>query len=170
MKFKDIFFKKKKPAKNLNINKSDSWEHIAKVFSDSGIITLPKDANHNTYGGRFDKLDKEGNLPWGWEYANESFIKPHDKKLFDLSVECSNTDSIDDEIEKLSIFIDYYYSYKEECISKGECFYKYFCDMHMKCHNSKNECFEFVKPKEERLTFIKDNYEKLKNEELRKKK
>mgnify|MGYP006873026144 CR=1 FL=1 len=64
-------------------------------------------------------------------------------------------------------FIDYYYQYRDECKLKGECFYKYFEDMHMHCNAGAGKYFEFVSPAEERLNYIQSNYEKLiKNENI----
>lgn len=158
-----MLFSKRKSKKILNdIKESNSTEEIGKVLIDNNLISATKDNKHNTFGETLDKLDSRGELPWGWEYANKDFINSHDGKLTYLSIQCSEVASIDDEIEKLSQFIDYYYSYKNECKHKGECFYKYFENMYMNCHNNKNPCFEFVAPKEERLSYIKENYDNIK--------
>lgn len=111
----------------------------------------------------------DGNLPVDWYYLNQDFIKTRDNKLFELSIATSKAQNLKEEKRLLEKFIQFYYEYKDECFSKDECYRKYFTDMHMHCHNSKNSDFEFVTPKEERLKYINDNYDSLlKEEELKK--
>lgn len=112
-------------------------------------------------------MDEE--LPDDWYYENQNFIKSRDNKLFELSIAASKAKSIEEEKELLEQFINFYYEYKKECFSKDECYAKYFTDMHMHCHNSKNSDFEFVTPREERLKYINDNYEILLKDEEQKK-
>lgn len=107
----------------------------------------------------------DGELPVEWYYEKSDFIKPRDNKLYELSIAASKATSLEEEKKLLQQFIDFYYEYKNECFSKDECYQKYFIDMHMHCHNSKNPDFEFVKPKEERLKYINENYEQLLEEE-----
>ena len=167
-----ITSKKKNDKSNVlqNLKKAESLGEIATILAENQLISIPKDNNHNTFGRRLDKLDENGELPWGWEFANRDFISVHDGKLFNLCKQCSISNSIDDEMKNLVEFINYYYSYKNECKEKGECFYKYFENMHMKCFDSQNPCFELVQPKEERLAYIKSNYQSLINKEIRLKK
>ena len=112
----------------------------------------------NSTGQKLDKLI-DGELPWGWASAYADFYGPRDNKLYELSSAAANAKSIDEEIACLKTFIAFYYQYKNECITKGECFFKYFSDMHMHCHNSRNPDFDFVVPREERLKYINENYE-----------
>ena len=160
-----IFAKKKK---DIKIKESDSITDIASKLAKKGIISAPKDDNHNTFGEPLDKLI-DGELPWGWVSHKKDFIEPRDQKLFDLSIKAGNEKNIDKEIKLLKEFIDFYYEYKKECIIKGECYEKYFSDMHMHCHNSQNDDFEFVEPKIERLKYLQDNYDEIiKKENLKK--
>ena len=114
----------------------------------------------NSSGEPLDRL-VDGELPWGWITAYADFYRPRDKKLLDLSTAAANAKSIDDEIARLKEFISFYYQYKNECISNGECYFKYFSDMHMHCHNSRNPDFDFVVPREERLEYLLKNYDSL---------
>lgn len=110
----------------------------------------------------------DGELPVDWYYETQDFIKPRDAKLFELSIAASKAQNLEEEKRLLEKFIKFYYEYKDECFSKDECYRKYFTDMHMHCHNSKNSDFEFVTPKEERLKYINDNYDSLlKEQELK---
>ena len=124
------------------------------------VDSVKKEEKNNSFGDSLDHLE-DGELPWGWYYAKQDFIKPRDEKLYELSAKASKVNSIDEEIECLEKLIKYYNEYKDECFSKDECFQKYFTDMHMKCHNSRNSCFEFVEPNIERLNYIKANYHTL---------
>ena len=126
--------------------------------------SITTQAKTNTSGQKLDKL-VDGELPWGWVTTYADFYRPRDNKLYDLSVSVANAKSIDEEIACLRVFIAFYYQYKNECISNGECYYKYFSDMHMHCHNSRNPDFEFVTPREERLEYILQNYNALIKEE-----
>ena len=144
-----------------DLQNSDSLGEMAKILSENQLISMPRDNNHNTFGERLDKLDENGELPWGWHLANKDFIDQYDGKLYKLHRACHEKLTINEEIKRLKAFIDYYYLYKNKCLELGECFYKYFEDMHMKCHNSTNSCFDSVVPKEERLAYIYNNYDKL---------
>lgn len=106
----------------------------------------------------------------GWSSidAYAAYHRPNDDKLYELSVAAANAKSIDEEIASLRAFIAFYYQYKNECISKGASYFKYFSDMHMHCHNSRNPDFDFVTPREERLEYILQNYEVLIKEEQEK--
>ena len=129
--------------------------------------TTTSKSNETKINSEGEKLDKliDGELPWGWATAYADYYRPRDKKLYELSISAANAKTIDDEIACLRAFISYYYQYKNECIAKGECFFKYFSDMHMHCHNSRNPDFDFVTPREERLEMILQNYDSLIREE-----
>lgn len=134
-----------------------------KISLNKHTITKP------TLNSPLNKLDENGELPFDWLTANKGFIYSHDNKLNELHISCHESGiSLDEEIKRIKAFISYYYEYKSECERLGECYYKYFEDMHMKCHNSKNSCFESVTPKEERLDYIEKNYDRLKQLEIEK--
>lgn len=120
--------------------------------------------NYNSLNQPLDKLI-DGKLPFGWVSHYRQFINPRDTKLTQLYITSRNCKNIDAEIQTLKTFINYYYAYQRECKSKGECFYKYFEDMHMHCHNSTDKDFEFVTPAKERLNYLQENYERLKTNE-----
>lgn len=109
-----------------------------------------------------EHLTPEGELPFGWVTANKDFIEPMDKKLSSLiqNVDCS---SIDSEIEGLSKVLGFCESYKHECESKGECFLYYYNWMHGENENSG------IEYRQQRLNYLRDNYEHLKDIEQKKK-
>ena len=90
--------------------------------------------------------------------------------VFELHVRAYNATSIDEERKLIEKFREYFYLYKNECQKMGECYVKYFSDMHEKCHNSQNPCFSFAEPLEEQLKYNNENYEELVKNESKKKK
>jgi hypothetical protein len=119
----------------------------------------PKNTNNNL---------TETKNGWSSLDAYATYHRPNDDKLYELSIAAANAKSIDGEIACLRAFIAFYYHYKNECISKGEGYFKYFSDMHMHCHNSRNPDFDFATPREERLEYILQNYDILIKEEQEK--
>lgn len=100
MGFLEKILKKKENLKeNLQIKNTDSLGDIVIKLTKSGVISAPKDDNHNTFGEELDKL-VDGDLPWGWETAKQEFIKPRDNKLYDLSIKASKAENIDEEIRE----------------------------------------------------------------------
>lgn len=159
-----IFNKKKNTDKskdNLQIKNTDSLGDIAIKLAKSGIISVPKDDNHNTFGEKLDEL-VDGDLPWGWENAKQEFIKPRDNKLYDLSIRASKTENIDEEIKLLKEFITFFKEYENECLEKGECYQKYFLDMHIKQPNKTK--YSWLNDKKDRLKYLEENYQKIKKE------
>lgn len=155
-----LFGKPKKVKQDFHLDENLSLGEMAAEFVKQGVISVPKDNDHNAFGEELDKL-RDGELPRGWSLANKDFIKSCDSKLVDLSVASSKAQSVDEEIRLLREFIKYYYACQEECAKRGECFTKYFSDTWMHCHNSQNEDFEFVYPREERLHYLEAHYDEL---------
>lgn len=101
-----------------------------------------------------EKLEN-GELPFGWVRRNADFITPMDKKLTDLSIQIHKTKDKTTKKKLIEELIAFFYSYQEECQSKGECFVKYFDDMWMHCHNSQKDDFPFIEPLQEELKNLK---------------
>lgn len=165
MSFLDKIFNKKKNDKKIKdssrIKNTDSFSDIATKLAKSGVISVPKDDNHNTFGEKLDKLI-DGDLPWGWETAKQDFIKPRDNKLYDLSIRASKTENIDEEIKLLKEFITFFKEYENECLEKGECYQKYFLDMHIKEPDKPK--YSWLKDKKDRLKYLEENYQKIKGD------
>lgn len=155
--FSNLFKKKEKEE----IKDTDSIGDIAMKLAKSGVISVPKDDNHNSFGDSVEHL-VNGELPWGWETAKQSFIKPRDNKLYDLSIRASKANNIDEEIKLLEDFVAYFKEYEKECSEKGECYEKYFLDMHIKQPDKPK--YAWLKDKKDRLKYLKENYENIKEE------
>ena len=156
--FNKLFNKKKEIKKDLKIKDTDSIGDMAIKLAKAGVISIPKDNNHNSFGQELDKLI-DGELPFGWEHAKQDFIKPRDNKLFDLSIRASKTDNIDVEIKLLEEFIAFFKEYENECKAMGECYEKYFIDMHIKNLDKPN--YSWLNERKERLKYLEENKDKL---------
>lgn len=98
---------------------------------------------------------EDGELPWGWLARHRSWFEPKDKVITSMSVNLQNTKTTEQRIHQLEALIEYFYAYKQEAHQKGECFEKYFDDMWMHCHNSRNPDFVFIEPHEAELRKLK---------------
>jgi len=163
-----LFNTKKESKKGLEIKDTDTLGEIGYKLAKSGVISVPKNDNHNTFGEPLDKL-VSGEIPWGWHAAKKDFYKPRDHKLADLSVRASKTDNIDEEIKLLKEFVDYFEEYKNECKLMGECFEKHFYDMniHDGSVNGKPD-YHWLNQNKERLSYLEENRDKLIEEQRNK--
>lgn len=97
-----------------------------------------------------EKLEN-GELPWGWVTRHQSWFEPKNKAIASMTANLANTKTTEQRIHQLQALIEYFYAYKQEAHQKGECFEKYFDDMWMHCHNSRNPDFVFIAPYEAEL-------------------
>lgn len=122
------FLKKKRIIKQ--IESTNDLGTMAKALAESGIISVPKDKYHNTFGQSLDHLDEDGELPFGWVYHNKEFT---DKILFEFShflnswIEVRGKD-VSKEYAALKSLVLYIKDAKNLCDSKTECFSKWFSD------------------------------------------
>lgn len=121
-----------------------------------GLFNLKKKAPQltNSFGESLDKLTN-GELPFGWIYKHKDYYKPKDDLMTAIAVQIRLTKEPTERIQHLQNLIDYFYSYKAECETKGECFKKYFEDYWMHCHNRNNVDFVYIKPYEDELNKLK---------------
>jgi len=120
------------------------------------------------YGANNNSNTSSGTeLPFGWYSKNEAFVKPRDSKLYELLSAASSCSSIDEEKVRIQEYLDYFESYKKECASKGKHFKIYFDEMHMQYDAKKYS--SPTQKQEERLKYIEENYDILKQEEIEKK-
>ena len=139
---------------------------LVKETAKKGVISVPQDSNHNTYGERLDILNKDGEIPQGWYLNNKEYLDSFERKMTDYAQEARSA-----QIEKkpgiYREMIETYYDFKRECYKKNECFAKYFADMWEHCSNSRNDDFEYITPFEDELKEIESNYaELLRNERV----
>lgn len=94
-----------------------------------------------------EKLEN-GELPFGWYAKHKDYLKSKEQLMTSLAANLPPTSENQLRIDKLKELISYFYTFKNECESKNECFKKYFNDMWMHCHNSKNSDFVYITPYE----------------------
>ena len=93
------------------------------------MISVPKDDNHNTFGGSLDKL-VDGDLPWGWVAHKKDFIEPIEKEYsyFLQSWLDARNGSPKELYSALKSFVLYMKDVEELCKSKGECYEFWFTE------------------------------------------
>ena len=101
-----------------------------------------------------EKLEN-GELPFGWYAKHKDYLKAKEQQMTSLAANLPPVKETQLRIEGLKKLISFFYAFKSECESKGECFKKYFDDMWMHCHNSRNPDFVYIAPYEEELVKLK---------------
>lgn len=116
-----LFKKKSKTPKDLS--KSENLEDITNTLLKNNMISVPKDDNHNTFGGSLDKL-VDGDLPWGWVAHKKDFIEPIEKEYsyFLQSWLDARNGSPKELYSALKSFVRYMEDVKRLCSSKGKNF------------------------------------------------
>jgi len=116
-----LFKKKSKTPKDLS--KSENLEDITNTLLENNMISVPKDDNHNTFGGSLDKL-VDGDLPWGWVAHKKDFIEPIEKEYsyFLQSWLDARNGSPKELYSALKSFVRYMEDVKRLCSSKGKNF------------------------------------------------
>lgn len=116
-----LFKKKSKTPKDLS--KSENLEDITNTLLENNMISVPKDDNHNTFGGSLDKL-VDGDLPWGWVAHKKDFIEPIEKEYsyFLQSWLDARNKSPKELYSALKSFVRYMEDVKRLCSSKGKNF------------------------------------------------
>lgn len=102
-------------------------------------------ATTNSMGESLDKLNAEGNLPFGWLAHNMQYVKPYENKIIELAVSLQPIKG-SNRITLLKEIIKVYNEYKEYCYNRNECYKKHFQDNWEHCHNSRNKDFEYIEP------------------------
>lgn len=137
----------KQDAFTVTLNKSD-LNNLAKPKKEP-------DLNH---------LDKDGNIPFGWVYANREFIaKIEDQNRYFSEAYSNAYKSLDvkKKYAALKSHVLFWKDAKKLCQSKGECFEKWFSDI------IADE--DLINQKTEELKYIEDNIDRLLEiEELKK--
>lgn len=122
-------FKKKKPSKEdirKQLNNAQDMSSMMAVLAKNGVISKPKDKNHNSFGQDITHLTKDGELPWGWIYANRDFIEPIEAQYKHFLNEYISAKKEEKGVKAvrsaLKSFIVYMEDVERICASKGECF------------------------------------------------
>lgn len=118
----------------------------------------------NSFGEDLDHLDKDGELPWGWIYANKDFVdkisKEH-KFFIDAWLNTKPDDTLA-RYSALKSLIKHMEDVGKLCAAKGECFAKW-ASFSVADPND-------LKAKKEELQYIEDNIDDLLRDERTKKK
>lgn len=120
--------------------------------------TQPKDIKTNSLNQNLDKLI-DGELPFRWIYHHKE-LKEYDSELVELALKAKDDADIDSRIKAYKDLIEKFYSLKNYCYNKNECYKKYFSDYYEHCHNSTNKDFCYITPYEKELDDIITNYDK----------
>lgn len=85
----------------------------------------------NSLGEDLDHLDKDGELPWGWIYANKEFVEQIESEYqyFINAWYDSKEIGVLKEYAALKSFVLYLNDAQRLCFEKGECFAKWFSDI-----------------------------------------
>lgn len=94
------------------------------LFSFGKKKASPKKKNTNSFGEDMNRLTKDGELPYGWVYANRNFTEKIEKEYHTFSEAYFNTNRNDllERYAALKSLILYMEDAKKLCESKGECF------------------------------------------------
>lgn len=91
---------------------------------------IKNDRNRNSFGEDISRLTKDGELPWGWIYANRDFtdkIKA-EYECFSARVYEAKKRGVDAHQVALKDLLQYREDVRRLCASKGECFAKWASD------------------------------------------
>jgi len=122
-------FKSKKGRKEdvaKQLSEAQDIGSMLTVLAKNNIISAPKDKYHNSFGEDITHLTADGELPWGWTYANRDFTEPVKTRYNYLLSEYINAKKQEKGIRvvysALKSFILYMEDVKRICEAKGECF------------------------------------------------
>ena len=105
----------------------------------------------NKNSKEINKLDKNGELPFGWIYENREFIKEiESKQSYFLHAWIESRDqSPKEEYASLKSYLIFLHEAQTLCMSKGECFEKWFNDIIADA--------DYLKKWNKRLSYLYDN-------------
>jgi hypothetical protein len=149
-------FKRKRKETVLNeLKQAEDFGAIAKILSDNGLISKPKDNFHNTLGEDLRHLTPDGELPFGWLVYYQDFTGEKGRKIADKWKAVRNAVLTQD---KLDAYRDYFAtiaSVGEECKEAGECHYKWFCENFLESVSYNEEVKDYRRLKADAPSLIK---------------
>ena len=113
---------------------------------------------HNSLNQPIDKLDQNGDLPFGWIVYHKE-LDEYNSELVDLALKTRENTDVDTRIKSYKRLIDRFYWLKNYCYNQNDCYKKYFDDHYMHCQNSVSSDFCYITPFEQDLENILNNYE-----------
>ena len=111
-----IFSKKRKLNENMSLGE------IATILAEEGIIKMPEDDNHNSFGDPLDKLI-DGELPFGWTNAKREFTQSIQAEFSKLQLSVNDQKSSpSDRVAALENMLTFIKQTQHMCDEKGECY------------------------------------------------
>ena len=109
-----------------------------------------KEKNVNSLNEPLERLDENGELPFGWHYKYHDLIKAWETPIPDYATSSRQMDlPIDKRIETLEKMMSHLHAFQDDFNARGECFQKYFYDAWV--------ANGYVKRWEEKLADLKKN-------------
>ena len=137
---------KKKKANDLGA--------IGKTLAEKGVISVPKDDHHNVFGESIDRLDEDGELPFGWVAHNSDFAGKMENEFSHFRNDwVSSQNDVKKEYAALKSLIQYIKDVQALCDSKGECF-SFWCSEYLIGK-------EFLEKRKADLQYIENNMDEL---------
>lgn len=144
----------------ITITSTKDLSRTGKTLATSGIISVPKDKNHNTLGEPLDRLNKDGELPWGWVAYNKSIIQQIDTEISHFRNEINAAKGVLRQYAALKSYVLYLKDGYNHYSKIGECEGKYFNEFIVKSQESIDNIKHYK--------YIEDNIDELlKIEELK---
>lgn len=121
------FGKKKQAEKALKeLKKANDLGQIGNVLIKNGVISKPKDNNHNSLGERLDVLTPDGELPFGWVSYHKDFVKAQEDRINKAYEPIYTARKTADKLSYFKKYFEEVNSVGEYCKGKGETYYKWF--------------------------------------------
>lgn len=131
-----FFFRKKRKEKQQKSAVTvtfETYENIGGELRQTDVheITVKKDPKKKPVVKDMNHLTADGELPWGWLYANKEFvdqIKDEYSYFMHLWHEAQNKD-VASQYAGLKSFVQYIEDVQNLCAKKGECYVKWLNDV-----------------------------------------
>ena len=142
-----------------------------KVNEKISTMSKPTDKNHNCFGEDITRLTEEGELPWGWRYANRDFTEEIERQYshfldtyINAKKENKGVRAVHAALKSFVMFMD---DVESLCKSKGECFQKW-SEIQIADPSTMNSYKETLKHMEENMDELirKEKYAKQMNADL----
>ena len=126
-------------------------------FKKKGAVKKETNKNVNSFGEPIDRLTPDGELPWGWIYANKDFTDKtqSEYRYFMKNWIESRNKSPKEQYAALKSFVMYINDLKALCQSKGECFVEWFKLL---------ADDDYITTRENELKELETNFDKLETE------
>lgn len=141
---------------------------IGKKLAESGVISVPEDKNHNTFGEPLSKLNEDGELPWGWVVYNKDLIQQIDNEVSHFRNEINDAKGVLQQYAALKSYLLYLKDGYKHYSNIGECEGKYFEEFIVKSQESIDNTnrFKYIEDNIDRLLEIESLKKNMRNDVL----